>query len=71
MRPLDRVRGTIAGEPVDHLAAQPMLMMFAARHAGIPYIDYTRDGRKLAESQLKAVRDFGIDCALMCSGPAR
>ena len=71
MRPLDRVRGTIAGEPVDHLAAQPMLMMFAARHAGIPYIDYTRDGRKLAESQLKAVRDFGIDCALMCSDPAR
>lgn len=71
MRPLDRVRGVIAGSPVDHLPAQPMLMMFAARHAGIPYIDYTRDGRTLAETQLKVVRDFGVDCVLMCSDPAR
>ena len=69
MRPLDRVRGVIAGRPVDHLPAQPMVMMFAARHAGIPYIDYTRDGRKMAEGQLKVVRDFGVDCVLMCSDP--
>jgi uroporphyrinogen-III decarboxylase len=48
-----------------------MLMMFAARHAGIPYIDYTRDGRTLAETQLKVIRDFGVDCVLMCSDPAR
>ena len=71
MRPLDRVRGVVAGAQVDHLPAQPMLMMFAARHAGIPYVDYTRDGRKMAESQLKVVRDFGVDCVLMCSDPAR
>lgn len=71
MRPLDRVRGVVAGEQVDHLPAQPMLMMFAARHAGIAYVDYTRDGMKLAESQLKVVRDFGVDCVLMCSDPAR
>jgi MtaA/CmuA family methyltransferase len=48
-----------------------MLMMFAARHAGIPYIDYTRDARTLAETQLKVVRDFGVECVLMCSDPAR
>ena len=71
MRPLDRVRGVVAGKQVDHLPAQPMLMMFAARHAGIAYVDYTRDGRKMAESQLKVVRDFGVDCVLMCSDPAR
>ncbi len=71
MRSLDRVRAVIAGRPVDHLPAQPMVMMFAARHAGIPYIDYTRDGRKLAEAQLKVVRDFGVECVLMCSDPAR
>ncbi len=71
MRPLDRVRGVIAGTPVDHLPAQPMVMMLAARHAGIPYIDYTKDGRKMADAQLKMVRDFGIDCVLMCSDPAR
>src|ERR1039458_5454873 len=31
-------------------------LYFAFRHAGIPYIDYTRDGRTLAETQLKVVR---------------
>jgi MtaA/CmuA family methyltransferase len=71
MRPLERVRGVIAGTPVDHLPAQPMVMMFAARHAGALYIDYTKDPRTMAECQLKMVRDFGIDCVLMCSDPAR
>ncbi|MGA2804581.1 MAG: uroporphyrinogen decarboxylase family protein [Acidimicrobiales bacterium] len=71
MRPFDRVKSIISGQPVDHLAAQPMVMMFAAKHAGIPYIDYTRDGETLAAAQLKVVRDFGIDCVLMCSDPAR
>ncbi len=71
MRPIDRVRAVIKGEPVDHLPAQPMVMMFAARYAGIPYIDYTRDAKIMAECQLRMVRDFGIDCVLMCSDPAR
>jgi len=61
MQSLDRVRQTLAGKPVDHLAAQPMTMMFAARHAGMPFIDYTRDGLKLAEAQLKMVEDFGLE----------
>lgn len=61
----------MAGQPVDHLAAQPMLMMFAARHAGIRYIDYTRNGSQMAETQLKLWRDYGVDCMLTCSDPAR
>ena len=68
---LQRVRNTLAGEPVDHLAAQPMLMMFAAKHAGMAFIDYTRDGRKMAEAQLKVAEDFEVDCLLTCSDPAR
>jgi MtaA/CmuA family methyltransferase len=68
---IERVRRVIRGEPVDHLPAQPMAMIFAARHAGIPFIDYTRDGRKMAEAQLKLVEDFGLDCLLTCSDPAR
>lgn len=71
MDPLERVRRVIRGEPVDRLPAQPMMMMFAAKHAGIPYIDYTRDGRLLAEAQLKLAADFGLDCLLTCSDPAR
>jgi MtaA/CmuA family methyltransferase len=48
-----------------------MVMMFSAKQAGIPYIDYTRDPKVLAECQLSMVRDFGVDCVLMCSDPAR
>jgi MtaA/CmuA family methyltransferase len=71
MRSVERVRGLIAGTPVDHLPVQPVIMMFAAKHAGMLYIDYTKDGRKMAEAQSKLVSDFGIDCLLMCSDPAR
>ena len=71
MRSLERVRALIAGKPVDHLPVQPVVMMFAARHLGIPYIEYTRDGGKMAAAQSKLVHDFGIDCLLTCSDPAR
>lgn len=71
MRSVERVRGLIAGAPVDHLPVQPVIMMFAAKNAGMLYIDYTKDGRKMAEAQSKLVEDFGIDCLLTCSDPAR
>jgi uroporphyrinogen-III decarboxylase len=68
---LERVRNTVLGKPVDRLACQPMLMQFAAYYSGMKFIDYTRDGRKMAEAQLKAARDFDIDVLLTCSDPAR
>ena len=71
MRSLERVRGLVAGKPVDNLPVQPVIMMFAAKHAGMPYIEYTKDGRKMAEAQSRVVQDFGIDCLLTCSDPAR
>ena len=71
MTSIERVRRVIRGEAVDRLPAQPMAMMFSAKHAGIPFIDYTKDGRKMAEAQLKLVADFGLDCLLTCSDPAR
>lgn len=71
MHSLERVRSVIAGQPVDHLPAQPVVMMFAAKNAGMRYIDYTRDGVKMAAAQLKLVEDYGLDCLLTCSDPAR
>ena len=71
MHSLERVRALIAGQSVDHLPVQPVIMMFAAQHIGIPFIDYTRDGRQMAAAQSKLVHDFGIDCLLTCSDPAR
>lgn len=71
MTSIERVRQVIAGKPADRLPAQPMAMMFAARHAGMKFIDYTKDGQKMAAAQLKLAEDFGFDCLLTCSDPAR
>jgi MtaA/CmuA family methyltransferase len=66
-----RVRALIAGEPVDRLPVQPLIMQLAARHAGVHYNDYVTDPRRLAEAQLQVADDFGIDCLMTCSDPAR
>jgi MtaA/CmuA family methyltransferase len=71
MTSLERVRQVIAGQPADQLPAQPMVMMFAARRAGMTFLDYTRDGRKMAEAQLRVAEEFALDCLLTCSDPAR
>lgn len=71
MRALDRVRNVVADRPVDRLSAQPMLMMLAAKHLGVSFLDYTRDGRLMAAAQLKIAEDFEVDCLLTCSDPAR
>ena len=71
MHSWERVRRVIAGEPVDHLPAQPLIMMFAAKNAGMKYIDYTRDGLKMAAAQLQLIEDYGLDCLLTCSDPVR
>ena len=71
MENLERVRGVIAGEPVDRLPVQPLIMQFAARHVGLDYNDYVTDGRRLADAQLSMAQAYGIDCLMQCSDPAR
>jgi MtaA/CmuA family methyltransferase len=71
MDSLERVRGLIAAEPIDRLPAQPLVMQLAARHAGIGYNDYVTDARRLADAQLALADDYGIDCLMTCSDPAR
>ena len=71
MSGLERTRAVIAGGPVDRMPAQPMLMTFASRYAGIPFGEYCRDGSKMAAAQLKVMRDFDLDILLTCSDPAR
>ena len=71
MRALERVRNVVAGKQVDRLAAQPMIMMLAAKLLGVSFLDYTQDGSLMAAGQLKIAEDFDIDCLLTCSDPAR
>lgn len=71
MRSLERVRNLVGGRPVDRLPAQPMIMMLAAKHIGVSFMDYTRNGCLMAAGQLKIAEDYDIDCLLTCSDPAR
>ncbi len=71
MDSLERLRGLLAGDAVDRLPVQPLIMQFAARHAGVGYNDYVTDGRRLAEAQMAMADDYGIDCLMQCSDPAR
>src|ERR1035437_4217085 len=71
MNAIERVRGVLAGTEVDRLPAQPLIMMFAAKQEGVKYIDYTRDGAVMASTQLTFVENFGLDCLMTCSDPAR
>lgn len=71
MSSLERTRAAVRGNAYDRLPVQPMLITFAARHAGIPFDECCRDGTKLAAAQLRVMRDFDLDFLLTCSDPAR
>lgn len=71
MQSLERVKGLLANEPIDHLPVQPVLIMYAAGHAGISFTDYVRDGARLADAQIQLAGDYGIDCLQTISDPAR
>jgi MtaA/CmuA family methyltransferase len=49
----------------------PITMMFAADQAAVKYLDYARDHRALAESQMNVARTFGFDYVSAISDPAR
>ncbi len=66
-----RLAELLSGRPTDRLLVQPLIMQFAARHAGHAYNDYVTDARMLAEAQLSMADEYGIDCLMQCSDPAR
>lgn len=68
---IERVRAVVAGRDYDRPPVAPMLMLFAARYAGIPFGEYCRDGGLMAAAQLKTMRGIGTDILLTCSDPAR
>jgi MtaA/CmuA family methyltransferase len=57
----ERVLALLRGEAVDRLPLMPITMMFAARHAGLPYGRYALDHRVLAKAQIRTAANFGFD----------
>jgi uroporphyrinogen-III decarboxylase len=49
----------------------PILMHFAARHAGFSYAEFASDYRALVKSNLKCLEDFQVDSLGLISDPYR
>lgn len=67
----ERILKHLAGQPVDHLPAMPITMMFACDRIGARYRDYCTDYRVLVEGQIRTAEEFGFDYVNTMSDPAR
>ena len=71
MNSRERLFARLAGKPVDRIPNLNIVMLFAAKHAGIPYGKFCSDYRALVEAQTKTARDFKIDILSTMSDPFR
>ncbi|MBM3999673.1 MAG: hypothetical protein FJ297_09080 [Planctomycetes bacterium] len=67
----ERVEALFRHEPVDRLPLMPVVMMFCADQIGVPYGEYVRDHRVLAEAQVRTAERFDLDIVSIMSDPAR
>ncbi|MGE5325885.1 MAG: uroporphyrinogen decarboxylase family protein [Deltaproteobacteria bacterium] len=69
MNSRERVFGALAGDPVDHLPAMPITMMFAADQIGARYRDYATNYKVQAEGQIWVAEKFAADQVSVISDP--
>ncbi len=65
----ERVLAMLAGQPVDHLPAMPITMMFAADHSRVKYLDYATNYRVMVEAQMRVAEDYDFDYVSVISDP--
>ena len=61
MNPRDRVLAALELREPDRVPVVPFIITFAAKHAGIKFIDYCTKADKIVESQFKTANDFDIE----------
>jgi MtaA/CmuA family methyltransferase len=71
MKPLERVRRRLRGEPVDRRPNFDIYMQRAAHHAGRHLRDYYLDHRALVEANLAVLEAFSLDVVQAISDPYR
>lgn len=71
MNSCERLQALLAGQPVDHLAAMPIIMIWAAQNAGVSYAEYCQDYRVLGDCQLRLFEEFPLDVVQLISDPYR
>ena len=69
MNSRERVFAMLAGDPVDHLPAMPITMMFAADRIAVKYREYATDCKIQAEGQIRVAEKFGADQVSVISDP--
>lgn len=69
MNSRERVFAILDRQPVDHLPAMPITMMFAADHVGANYCDYATKCEVQAEAQIRVAEKFDIDYVSAISDP--
>jgi MtaA/CmuA family methyltransferase len=71
MKPLERVRRRLRGEPVDRRPNFDIYMQRAAHHAGRRLREYYLDHRALVEANLAVLEAFDLDLVQAISDPYR
>lgn len=66
---LQRTRAFIAGNAVDRPPFHPIIMRWAAKHAGVKYRDFCLDPLAKCGAMIQCADDFGIDWVTVMSDP--
>ncbi|HTQ10433.1 MAG TPA: uroporphyrinogen decarboxylase family protein [Fimbriimonadaceae bacterium] len=69
MNGLERTLAFLGGEPVDRLPFHPIIMRWAAQHAGVTYRDFCLDYRAKCEAMIRCADDFDLDWVTVMSDP--
>lgn len=59
----------LAGNPTDRPPFHPIVMRWAARHAGVKYRDFCLDPAGKCRAMIQAAEDFGLDWVTVMSDP--
>jgi len=69
MNGLERTLTFLAGNPVDRPPVHPILMRWAARHAGVRYRDFCLDPATKTAAAIRCAEDFDLDWVTVMSDP--
>ncbi|MFI5384781.1 MAG: uroporphyrinogen decarboxylase family protein [Fimbriimonadales bacterium] len=66
---MQRTLDFLAGRPVDRLPFHPIVMRWAARHAGVKYRDFCLEPAAKCRAMIQAADDFEMDWVTVMSDP--
>ena len=69
MNGLERTLAFISGNPVDRPPVHPILMRWAARHAGVKYRDYILSPSAKTSATIRCAEEFDLDWVTVLSDP--